>query len=59
MVNMRVTRLADVAGPISTQERIGTTPQLPSLVTNTEMVVAECTIGFTAVEIIIMLIKFW
>ena len=38
LVNMRVTRLADVAGPISTQERIGTTPQLPSLVTNTEMV---------------------
>ena len=38
LVNMRVTRIADVAGPISTQERIGTTPQLPSLVTNTEMV---------------------
>jgi hypothetical protein len=38
LMNLRSTRLADVAGPISTQERIGTAPQLPSLVTNTEMV---------------------
>jgi hypothetical protein len=38
LMNQRSTRLADLAGPISAQERIGTTPQLPSLVTNTEMV---------------------
>ena len=38
LVNRRVTRLAYVAGPIFTQERIGLALQLPSLVTNTEMV---------------------
>lgn len=37
LMNLRSTRLADVAGPVSTHERIGTMPQLPSLVTNTEM----------------------
>jgi hypothetical protein len=36
-MNLRSTRLADVAGPVSTHERIGTMPQLPFLVTNTEM----------------------
>jgi hypothetical protein len=37
LINLRSTRLADKAGPITTYERIGTMPQLPSLVKNTEM----------------------
>jgi hypothetical protein len=37
LMNLRVTRLPYMTDPISLQERIGDTPQFPSLVTKTEM----------------------
>jgi hypothetical protein len=37
LMNLRVTRLLYMTDPISLQERIGDTPQFPSLLTKTEM----------------------